>query len=439
MRFSAHRLPASTTTLEVDTSQNSRKLNHFVRVWLLTMAVAFAGVAGINWLINPYGIYRGSPTVNGFNQIKPEKANRDRLVKAIDIIQKQPQHLFIGSSRTKQGINPDHEAIEVDAYNASLNAVSSYELRRYVEHAIATQPDLEKVTIGIDFFMFNQVANIPVPETTAQPFFNPFEREPNGNAQSGFAEYRLERSHLSPKDILATTFSIDAIVSSHETVLASRQSPQATPENENGFAPHPTATDNNTKSRFQHDLSIYFSRHSKFVLAPDTLTDFTKIVQTAKEAGVKLTVFISPSHAVQWEAIAQTGEWETFEAWKKALVAITPVWDFSGYSSVTTEPVRAGMDYYRDNSHYRPIVGDWVLSRLFGSEAEQQSVPDDFGVLLTAENIDSHLATVRQGRQRWRIANASTLNWVSDIRNQALSTPSETSASASNAETGRPN
>ncbi len=43
-----------------------------------------------------------------------------------------------------------------------------------------------------------------------------------------------------------------------------------------------------------------------------------------------------------------------------------PLWDFSGYSSVTTETLPASgshaeMEFYWDSSHFKDIVGDFVL------------------------------------------------------------------------------
>jgi len=42
------------------------------------------------------------------------------------------------------------------------------------------------------------------------------------------------------------------------------------------------------------------------------------------------------------------------------------LWDFSGYSSVTTEALPASgshaeMEFYWDSSHFKDIVGDFVL------------------------------------------------------------------------------
>ena len=78
------------------------------------------------------------------------------------------------------------------------------------------------------------------------------------------------------------------------------------------------------------------------------------------------------------------------------MVAITPVWDFSGYNSITTQPIKPVMNNYVDNSHYSPPIGAFVLNRVLSHNVEQ--VPKDFGVLMTPDNIEQHLANIGSDR-----------------------------------------
>ena len=356
------------------------KAAKFVRVWLLTLVFSLGSVAVANWLINPYGVYSASPTLNGVNQKKTGKSENDRLVKAVEIIQQQPEHLIMGSSRVKKAIDPNHELLPANTYNAGLNGASIYELRRYVEHAIANQPDLKQITLGLDFFMFNTVetsgvdltkavmseavtreveangaANNTEVSTDATAIAGDLNEDSDASAaitREGFADYRLERSHLSFKDWLSTALSTDALLESYETLLASRQSPQSAPlQSDDGFNPT-ESSDGQTLIRFKQDLKKFFVRNEQFVLTSEAVNEFAQIVALCEAHDIELTVFISPSHAAQWEAITQTNNWEAFEQWKRAMVELAPVWDFSGYNSVTTEPVAADMANYTDNSHY---------------------------------------------------------------------------------------
>src|SRR5262249_15971348 len=126
---------------------------------------------------------------------------------------------------------------------------------------------------------------------------------------------------------------------------------------------------------------------------------------------------ITPAHAHQLEISAAVGEWQKVEDGKRALVRMLaadaarhpdakafPSWDFSGYSPITTDPLppdgsQREMNYYWDSSHFRQKVGDWVVDRLFHS---QGGVPADFGIELTADNVEDVLARIRVDRARYR-------------------------------------
>ena len=87
-----------------------------------------------------------------------------------------------------------------------------------------------------------------------------------------------------------------------------------------------------------------------------------------------------------------------------------PIWDFSGYNSLTTEPVpplgdtETRMHWYFESSHYQKSLGDLVLDRIFDHQEPGRTVPDDFGILLTSATLEAHLAQIRADRKRWRKA-----------------------------------
>jgi len=56
------------------------------------------------------------------------------------------------------------------------------------------------------------------------------------------------------------------------------------------------------------------------------------------------------------------------------------------------------MNYYEE-VHFRYRVADMVIKRIFG--AGTADVPDDFGVLVTKETIDQHLAEQQQDLDRY--------------------------------------
>lgn len=360
-------------------------MKKYQRYNLLLLTVALLGVSGfglVNAAIDPYGVMK-APKVKRLNHLKPRKFANVRLFKAIDVIEQQPKTILLGSSRTDWGLDPEHPAFAnaQPTYNLGLVGPNMYEVKRYFEHALANQPDLKQVVLGLDFFMFNQYKTNSV----------------------DFDESRLEQRFIRPQDLLKTLLSTDALNASLETVESSFQSDASYLYNSDGMRfVYGGEVKEPMRVRFETSISEYLNTegyYKRFQLSQAFLADLQALVEMCEARNIDLKVFISPAHAMQWEALRKAGLWSEFEAWKREVVKITPVWDFSGYNRITTEPVSDRMTHFWDSSHYRKEVGDLVLNRLFAYEGER--VPDDFGVLLTGETIESHLAQIVTDRETW--------------------------------------
>jgi len=147
-----------------------------------------------------------------------------------------------------------------------------------------------------------------------------------------------------------------------------------------------------------------------------------RIIEIARRDNIDLRLFISPSHAYEWEALRAAGLWPTFEEWKRRLVRLlaqdarrypgaSPIalWDFSGYDTIDSEPIPAPGDvqtrmrWYWEASHFTVATGALILDRVFAdSPASPFAGPADFGVRITESNIEEHLKQVRADRERYR-------------------------------------
>ncbi|WP_413175096.1 hypothetical protein [Anabaena azotica] len=374
--------------------KNSDNDSNFNKWFLLTLVVSMWLVLSFNIVVDPYGIYK-TPNFFGINHVKIQKNSNDRLHKAIDIIRIKPLTIFLGSSRTKQGLDPTHPALSnaQPAYNLGIDSANSYEMMRYLQHTLKNQPHLKQVIVGIDFFMFNELLlNRP-----------------------GFDESRLEKTYLIPADIMNSLFSLDTWEVSKKTMLASLKEPNKNElYGENGFVPYSEYKNGKTRWNFKYSLGLYLNRYHYYKFSDKYFDDFQKIVNLCRENKIKLIVFISPSHATQWEAVRAAGKWEIFENWKRKAVQVTPVWDFSGYNTITNEPINDVMENYADNSHYVKPVGDLLLNRILSYQ--ENEVPADFGVLVTKENIESHLGKIRSDREEWVKTRPNELDLVESLQ-----------------------
>lgn len=352
----------------------------FNSIFLTATLVSVMTIAAFNAVVDPYSTVK-SPKIAGFNALKPKQDTNVRLFKAIDITRIKPKTIFLGTSRTEIGLDPAHPALAnyQPAYNLGLPAANMYEARRYFEHALKNQKDLKTVIIGLDFFMFNAF---------------------NYN-KSDFREGRLGQRGLSLKDALATKFSLNAVDSSIETILSNRKG-EGSDYYANGRREKFNDVGVSRLDKFKKSLSTSISQPEldrSFKLSQQYLSDLKQVVELCRQRGIDLKLFISPSHATQWEVIYVNNNWTTFETWKRELAKIAPVWDFSGFNQITTEPINDGMQNYWDSSHYQKRVGDLILDRLF--HYKPQRVPADFGVLLTPDTVEAEIAQTRTQRLAW--------------------------------------
>lgn len=109
-----------------------------------------------------------------------------------------------------------------------------------------------------------------------------------------------------------------------------------------------------------------------------TISELREIKQLAEEHGIDLIVFINPTHKTTYLALDRT----EFDVFKRKLADVTGYYDFSGLNSVTEN----NYNYY-DTAHYRSLVGNMMIDRMFGTGTP----PQDFGVWVTENNVEEHI------------------------------------------------
>ena len=346
-------------------------------------------VAGFNVAIDPFGVM-DTPMVKGVNQSKPETVYNTRLYKAIDLTRQNAKTIFLGASRVEEGLNPEHPALAAyqPVYNLAMPAASFYEQRRYLEHALATQKNLEVVILGIDLWLLSH----------------------RRRTRSGFQEARLGKNSLRFSEALKINLSWDTFDKSWETLEKNLRAPESIYYYSNGVRD----VDYLKNIEFTSWLPSIVNNPKDFI-SPVALKNFKKIRDICKNNGLKLKAFITPPHVTQFEAIYMAGgEKVVIEQGKREIVKILPVWDFSGYNSITTEPINSEMTKYRDSSHHTMKVGDLILNRIL--QYREQETPPDFGIWITPDNIEEHLIKIRADREVWRKENPDTVKMLEDFK-----------------------
>ncbi len=399
----------------------------YLAVAAAAAAALLAAVMGANAVVDPFGTF-GAPAVRGLNLNKPAAHRRVRLAKAYDVRRLAPAAIVLGTSRSHVGLRMTHPGWSASPrYNLAFDGATTHEEYAYLVHAQAVHP-LSQVVLGLDTW---QLSNVP---STVRAGFYP-EVLRDGGA--------LDRVRLLAADARLLA-SLDTLSASLDTL---RAQDWADPE---WLAPDGQRLGEvffRRAGEMFHDVSprAYFEANDReeigwrapppapspgaAVAAPappddGSLAWVRRTIEFCRAHAIDLRIFITPAHARQLEIAAAAGEWSGIEAGKRALVAALaddaarhpgaapiPLWDFSGYGPVTTEPLpRPGggeMRWYWDSSHFKEIVGDWVLDRVLGAvDPRSGPPPSGFGVRLGPENVDAALAAIRADRDAYRRRNA---------------------------------
>ncbi len=171
---------------------------------LLASVLCAACIVATNYFINPYEIYK-VPSIVGINDRK--LYSNPYLWKARRISEAKEDALFLGSSRTGRGLDPEHyfAISEQTAFNAGLSGATFKEQQAYLEYAIQSNPQLKEVFLGLDFEGFNEYSQ----------------------AIPAFKESRLATTRLTNSDRLETLFTQTALLDSLRVVRASAVSSSA--------------------------------------------------------------------------------------------------------------------------------------------------------------------------------------------------------------------
>lgn len=374
----------------------SRYLKIYICAFLTLLVLAF-----FNAVIDPYGLFP-FVKIDGVNWPKPEMMGSVKLHKSYRIAQLEPEAIILGTSRSAFGINPDNIVWRNNfqsRYNFALAGANMYVTRRFLEHAQTLHP-LKQVVFGLDFFTFNAYRQ-QAPDYRGDFLIVNDDGSPN--------------RHFGMKILAASLLSSDALQASNKTINL-KKNPKMISKNGMFFG---RPRENTLRLRFSKIENLYFQyiyltgkkREYGFVnldTGVSSLEEFRRIVVYCREQQINLKLFISPPHARHLEIIRVLGIWSLFEQWKRELVLIlleegytSSLWDFSGYNSMTTDDITIeGEHYYRDSTHYLPILGDIILSRIF--HYKEKNIPTDFGRVLTSENIEENLLIIQAEQKKYR-------------------------------------
>ncbi len=399
----------------------------YLRRLLAWALLPLLGAVLLNALVDPLRLldYAG---LRGWTLNKPALRDQERLFKPFAVVRQRPEVVLLGSSRSNHALDPDHPAFAGQrAYNLSLSGTNVTEMRQMFEHALA-QGALQRAVLELDIGFFSASAQ---------------------GSSGGFAYADTVSAHHPWQRrlrALQTAWSWDTLALSWQTLRGQRTGWEYTDTGRQGdrVFENRIATYGGVRNTVEGYMQRLLPAEQQLAAAWDAsgvpadqlpgMQDLRALLDLARERGVQVAIYLSPVHAIDACATRAIFGADRLEAWRAALVQlrdeqarksagrfIVPLWDFSGFNSVTSEPLpqtgdpRARMANFWDQSHYRKQVGDWVLDRIFGLQGAGATVPADFGVRLEAQNLAGHFAFERNAADNYAIGHTEVTRFVAGL------------------------
>lgn len=119
-----------------------------------------------------------------------------------------------------------------------------------------------------------------------------------------------------------------------------------------------------------------------------SIQELQKIINIIRDKNIKATIIINPLNHHRF----LTFNIDSYATWLRRMVEVAgQVWDFSGINSITKND-----QYYYEDTHFTKQAGDLVLSKVFNNQKYVKDIPEDFGTLVTKENLNAHLEQLKQ-------------------------------------------
>ncbi len=371
----------------------------FVVTMLALSIVCFGTIAAFNIAIDPFRAFR-----TGFSEARYARAwlGTRRVSKGEVLRHGACRVLLLGTSRVERGFDPSHPGWgTAETYNMGLGATNMWEQLRVFRYALEHEP-LEHVVVGLDMLMFN--SNRQYEWDFRQSVFNTTKRYP---------DYRL-----------GTVLSNYAVESSRR-VLERLDENVTDANDDHGFLPKGVGAGFDYRGASVKLLRGFMTNPKSYGPYMDDGSRWAmlkEMVETCRARGVRLTIVMPPSHALDMEMLWVSGNWAAFEAWKRRIVEMADaenarsgdgdvwsvvVWDFTTHAGRNAEVLPGAgegrvMKDWLETSHFTSAYGDDVIARVTGAARDGSGAAEEgLGVRLTGENIEAHLEQLRVDRARF--------------------------------------
>ena len=334
--------------------------------WLLALAVTiaalFALLCAFNWAVDPFGIF-GDKFLDWYSYDMTQNPRASKIAYLDEHHEDYDSYIIGCSSTSSYPVETLNKYYGASFYNMIMYGADMKDVEDEARYIIENYTCKNLiVNVYIDNGLYYNVESDPLT-------YSMHAKADGSSTLLYYLRYLLAKP----------TYAIDKLVSyKNDTYL--KQSFDAFNESSGAY---------DKKARDAEgigDIQSYLDAYPEFVNYPqstqtmsaveDTCESLRRIKQLCSDRGINFTVVCAP---VYWEYFDDFSR-EDVTYFYTSLADVTDFWDFT-MSSVSYE-----MRYFYDTTHFRNCVGDMAIARMFGDDSVY--IPEDFGHLATAENID---------------------------------------------------
>ncbi len=352
----------------------------WVKLWI-TFIILIPIIALFNYIIDPYSL-NNKIDLNHINHFKKSNTGFTYRFKTNILIDKEFDTLMLGTSRIGV-MDPNIVSSYTKGNTFNLDSPASITEMQYklFEYALKYNK-IKNLVYGIDFMAFNGSRTL----------------------DKSFTQFNQLNSEITNKKLIDNYdmyFSLDTTKSSFFVLYRNLMNKKIIVDRylkTNGMRVFYPRIDELKKGKFSYKDSIrisfreYYNKkigiYKDYKFSTEYLKYFKKIIEECRAKKIKVLVYIPPMYAKHFDSINSAGYFDEFEKFKRELVKITNYIDFTGHNTITNN-----INNYWDTSHLKVELTKPLMARVFNDRSVD--VPSDFGILVTKENIETHLTKLR--------------------------------------------
>jgi len=333
-----------------------------VKIWMTLVAILLIAVVSLNIVIDPLWIHSHSHSLNNKQPVFNERQQKTN--KLFFGGMEQYDALMLGSSRGAMFNQNDFKGMKL--FNYSANNMAPWEYAGWLEVAKKIKgSDFKKVVIAIDFFGTQSHLD----EQAKDP-----ERQPQSyltRAQDNLYPYR-------------SMVSLDTAKNAFKGLMKALRSPGVEYYDRKNvkFAEKVSAEQRDEYIQWNiEDHQKDFGKSYKYK------KDWIDLLQSLKANNPKthFTIITTPVTQQWFDAFVKPNHLDDYKRWLTETVRVFgEVYHFMDMNSVTKN-----IDNFFDAHHVYQNITKMIANKASGAT---KNIPQDFGVLLTPNNIEKYLS-----------------------------------------------